>query len=337
MPTPEKPLFSVVVPTYNRARMTAAAVLSVLGQTEGDFECLVVNDGSRDETRDLLERLPKDPRLIVIHQAENRGQHVCRNLAIRRARGTFVTFLDSDDLYLPRRLEAFRAAARKRPETSFWFSNAYVRRFGRILGTLFNPGRDIPEGRVPGYYAVGDEHLPYVTTNVAIRREEFNRHGFYREDLKILEDTELYSRMLAGGVEVGAIKEPLAVRRLHEAQITGDYERDLEEALLALAAGEPPEEVAAEKRRRLVVEVATYLWKGLKTRQARACLVKGLGEDARGHPLYAMTFLPRPLLRALKSARGLWLRARFHPLFAGRELREAEAAIRPFLKGAERL
>ncbi|MEE8425083.1 MAG: glycosyltransferase family A protein, partial [Elusimicrobiota bacterium] len=274
------PYFSVVLPTYNRARMAAAAILSVLGQSERDFELIVVDDGSTDNTAAVLAKLPKDERLRVLSMEKNQGQHKCRNRAIREARGEFVTFLDSDDLYLPERLAEFRRAAEGRPGTGFWFSNAYQRRYGRVIGRLFEPGREIPEGKVPGWYAVGDEFLPYVTTNVAIRREAFDRYGFYREDLKILEDTELYARMLGGGLEVGAISTPLSVRALHEGQITGDYQRDFTKSLEALKAGNPPPEEAARKRRELAIEIATYLWKGLKPKEARELLKKELGEDA---------------------------------------------------------
>lgn len=325
------PFFTVVLPTYNRARMAAAAVLSVLGQTERDFELIVVDDGSVDDTSRVLAGLPKDGRLTVLRQEKNAGQHVCRNLAIRRARGRFVTFLDSDDLYLPGRLEAFRRAAEGRPETGFWFSNAYVRRFDRVIGTVFERGAEIPEGEVPGWLAVGT--LPYVTTNVAIRREAFDRFGLFREDLKILEDTELYARMLAGGLQVGVLREPLAVRVLHERQITGDHLRDFEEAVLALKAGGAPPEVAARRRRELALEVAEYLWKGLKAREARELLKRELGQDAP----CLRTYLPRPLLRAARAARGLWLRARYSPLLAPPEYRAADRQIRPYLEHGARL
>ncbi|MFH2202534.1 MAG: glycosyltransferase [Elusimicrobiota bacterium] len=333
----EKPFFSIILPTYNRARMAAAAVLSVLRQKERDFECLVIDDGSTDDTRRVLGALPKDPRLNIIHQQENRRQHVCRNLAIRRARGKFVTFLDSDDLYLPERLGRFRAAAERRPEIGFWFSNAYVRRFDRIIGPLFAPDRDIPEGAVPGYYAVGDEHLPYVTTNIAVRRESFAEHGYYREDLKILEDTELYSRMLGAGMLVGAIREPLSVRRIHEAQITGDYHKDFAEALLALKSGNPPPDVLEKKREALAVEVATYLLKGLRPDEARKVLIREFRERAPSHPLYKKTLLPAALLGALKGARALYLKTRYHAWLAPAAYRRAEAAIRPCLEEAARL
>jgi glycosyltransferase involved in cell wall biosynthesis len=337
MPSSEKLLFSVILPTFNRARMAAAAVLSVLRQTDPDFELIVVNDGSTDDTRRVLDALPKDPRVTLLHQERNKGQHVCRNIAIRRAKGQFVTFLDSDDLYLPNRLALFRQAVESRPETGFWFSNAYVRRFDRIIGLLFDAERDIPEGKVPGYYAVGDQHLPYVTTNVAIRREAFAKHGYYREDLKILEDTELYSRMLGGGLRVGVIREPLSVRRIHETQITGDYERDFTESLLALAAGNPPQDVAKRRRRELAVEVATYLWKGLRPGDARTYLNQELGEEASSHPLYWKTYLPRPVLWALKSGRGLYVRLKYGALFAPEDFRTAEKMIEPCLEGAEKL
>ncbi|HAH05182.1 MAG TPA: hypothetical protein DCM05_01450 [Elusimicrobia bacterium] len=283
--------------------MAAAAALSVLAQTEKDFECFIVDDGSTDDTGRVLGALPKDSRLKLLRMEKNGGQHACRNRAIKLSQGRFVTFLDSDDLYLPGRLAAFRRAAEERPAAGFWFSNAYVHRFGRVQGTLFDPARSIPQGKVPGWYAVGDKFLPYVTTNVAIRREAFDKHGVFREDLRILEDTELYARMLGGGLEVGAIFEPLSVRFLHDAQITRDYERDFKEALIALDAGAPPPDVREARRREIALEVATYLWKDARPEQARELLVRELGDEARSMPLYRWTHLPAFLLAGLRAAR----------------------------------
>ncbi len=324
------PAFSIVVPTYNRAARAAAALRSVLAQTDGDFECLVVDDGSTDGSRRTLEAF-SDPRLRFFFNESNRGQHACRNQAIREAKAPWVCFLDSDDLYLPGRLAALRKAIDARPRAGFWFTNAYVFRLGRVIGRLFEPGRPIPQGRVPGYYALGDVFLPYVTTTVCLRKEAFERFGCFREDLHILEDTQLYAQMLAGGLEVGAIGEPLAVRFLHEGQITRDYGTDFAEAALAIeASGAPPQE-RLRVRKRLTGEVAGYWLKSLMPEEARRLLLREWGGAARSSLLYWETFVPAPLLAAARAARRAWLSLRYGPLFAPAEFRRAGEQIRSLL------
>lgn len=331
------PLFSVVIPTYNRARLAAAAALSLLAQTETDWEGFVVDDGSTDGTPELLARLPRDPRLTVLAQRENRGQHHCRNLAAARARGRWLTFLDSDDLYLPGRLAAFRRAAEERPSAGFLFSNAFVWRHGRVVGTLFDPARALPRGRVAGHHAVGERWLPYVTTNVAVSREAFERFGPFRTDLRILEDTELYARMLAGGVEVAALPEPLSVRTLHEGQITREHGRDYREALEALRASGADAATVEARRKELAVEVAGYILKSLKPAEARRFLEAELGPAARATAVWRLAALPVPVLAAARAARQAWLKARHSDLLTTRERAEANAVARRLYAAAEAL
>jgi glycosyltransferase involved in cell wall biosynthesis len=326
-----EPLFSVVIPTYNRAASAAAAVRSVLAQTDARWECLVVDDGSTDGTKRNLSAF-SDARLRFFWNQKNRGQHACRNQAIREARGEWIAFLDSDDLFLPRRLEALAAAAAARPAVGFWFTNAYVSRWDRLIGRLFEPTRAIPEGKVPGWYAVGDRWLPYVTTMVCVRRAAFAQTGFFREDLRILEDTELYARMFRDGLEVGVVREPLAVRFIHEGQITRDHERDFLESMEALKNSGAPADVAAAHRARIAREVAGYLWRALKPDAARALLEKELGSGARGTALWWETFAPPAVLAPARAARQAWLRLRFGA-FAPAEFRAAQAVVDGLLKG----
>jgi len=324
------PFVAVVIPTYNRARQAAAALRSVLAQTEKDFECWVVDDGSTDDTREVLSRF-SDPRLHLVFNGANQGQHACRNQAIHASTAPWIAFLDSDDLFLPDRLHRLRQAAESRPKTGFWFTNAYVYRYGRIIGHLFPPERHITEGRVPGYYAVGERHLPYVTSTVMVRRSAFEKTGYFRRDLKILEDTELYARMLKDGLEVGVVRDPLAVRFLHEGQITRDYWRDYSESLEALRAGEPPPKVEAQFKRELAIEVAGYLWRAMKPEQARAFLVEALGKSAYRTEMYRRTFVHPALLSLGRKSRELYLRLRHHPRLAGPKLREVYRTIDPWL------
>lgn len=324
------PLFSVVMPTYRRAASTAAAVRSVLAQTDGRWECLVVDDGSGDGTRAALSGFT-DPRLRFFWNERNRGQHACRNQAIREARGEWIAFLDSDDLFLPERLARLAAAIASRPSAGFWFTNAWVHRWDRLIGLLFDPSREIPEGKVPGWYAVGDRWLPYVTTMVCVRKSAFEKTGFFREDLRILEDTELYARMFAGGLEVGVLREPLAVRFIHEGQITRDHQRDFLESMEALKNSGAPAEIAAAHRVRVAREVAGYLWKSLKPAEARALLEKELGASVRSTALWWATFVPPALLSPARSAREALMRLRWGP-FAPREAQETLRLVNDLLK-----
>ena len=325
-----EPVFTVVIPTYNLPRLCAAAVFSALAQTEEDFELIVVDDGSTDETPKILPRACADPRCRYVRMEKNSGQHACRNRAIREARGTFVTFLDHDDLYLPRRLEAFRQAAESRPAAGFWFSNGYLRRFERVIGRLFDPARTIPQGRVPGWYAVGDKFLPYVTTNVAIRREAFSQHGLFRQDMRILEDTELYARMLAGGLEVGA-----AGRGLEEA--VEDYETTFRESVMALEAGRPEPAQREERWRELVMDAATFYLKEGRPEKAREFLLAQLGEGARRLPLYLAAAVPGGALVWLKKLRRAALELRYGEALAPEEFRAVERTIAPYLERARAL
>ena len=301
---------------------------SVLAQTETSWELLVVDDGSTDDTRSALAGFA-DPRLKLLFNEKNRGQHACRNQAIRLARAPWIAFLDSDDLFLPERLARLRRAVEERPSAGFWFTNAYLWRFDRLIGTLFDPARALPQGRVPGWYAVGDEHLPYVTSTVVVRRDAFEKTGFFREDLRILEDTELYGRMLAGGLEVGALSEPLVVRFIHETQITRDHRKDFEESMEALRASGAPPETAARVRAKVAREVAEYLWRDLQPAAARELLRRELPSE-RG-AAYWKTYVPAAALAPLKAARAGWLRLRRHPALASAREKEVTRWVRSVL------
>lgn len=102
------PLVSVVLTTYNRASLLVRAVRSVLAQTLGDFELIVVNDAGEDVAA-LLAGFA-DPRVVHVCHAVNRGQGAARNTALRLARGEYVAYLDDDDQYYPEHLETLAAA-----------------------------------------------------------------------------------------------------------------------------------------------------------------------------------------------------------------------------------
>jgi glycosyltransferase involved in cell wall biosynthesis len=119
------PTFSIVMPAYNTAQTIGAAIKSVLAQTRGDFELIVVNDGSTDGTAAQVEPYLSDGRVRLISQP-NSGQARARNAAIEVARGTYVSLLDSDDLWLPRYLDVMAATLGADPAAAVAYTDAWV-------------------------------------------------------------------------------------------------------------------------------------------------------------------------------------------------------------------
>ncbi len=261
------PKFSVIIPTYNRREKVARAVRSVLAQTFKDFEVIVSDDGSRDGTTDEMLEFEIDERfrlLINPHQ----GQATARNQAINRSQGEWIVFLDSDDWFDFRRLEILANQIKEAPWSDFIYCNAMMVEAGQLNRPMFDPNRIHPFGRLPGWYAVGDRYAPYVTSTVAIRRAALPR-GVFREDMKLLEDTEMYARMFRDGAFVNYTGEALVYREVHAGQITHDHLTGFRESMMAYAAGGASPWRYAVQWVRLAVKTAGYMMKATIKRGLR--------------------------------------------------------------------
>jgi glycosyltransferase involved in cell wall biosynthesis len=120
---PTNPLVSIIVPTYNYAKYIRKAVMSCINQIYETLEIIVVDDGSTDETRDIVVSIT-DPRLIYLPQ-ENRGVSAARNAGLDAARGEFITFLDADDYLLEDSVKVRIEALQNYPDIGFVFTDAY--------------------------------------------------------------------------------------------------------------------------------------------------------------------------------------------------------------------
>jgi len=100
----ENPTVSVIIPTYNRAHLISRAIKSVLNQTYQDFELIVVDDGSTDNTEEVIQNF-KDKRIKYFRHKINRGGNMARNTGLKNSKGQYIAFLDSDDEWLPEKLE----------------------------------------------------------------------------------------------------------------------------------------------------------------------------------------------------------------------------------------
>jgi len=196
------PFFSVIIPVYNRADVLGAAVASVLAQSEQDFEIVVVDDGSKDHPE---RALPADPRIRFVAQ-ENKGGGAARNTGIDIARGNFVAFLDSDDLYLPDHLAAMRALLAHTTQTVGYARMVVDRGCGR---TFLKPPRAIAEGEHMATYLLCDRG--FVPTITVVVERETARRVRYHEDLRAAEDTDFAIRLFLAGQRFVIADAPGAV------------------------------------------------------------------------------------------------------------------------------
>ena len=116
-------LFSVIIPTYNRAKLLARAINSVIAQQESDWELIIVDDGSTDKTFQVVQKYLRTNKNIRYLRKRNEGPSKARNKGARSAKGKFVTFLDSDDEYMSNHLSLRRKAINQKPSLSFLYGN----------------------------------------------------------------------------------------------------------------------------------------------------------------------------------------------------------------------
>jgi glycosyltransferase involved in cell wall biosynthesis len=210
-------LVTAAVPTYNRARYVGEAIESVLAQTYPDVELVVVDDGSTDETAEVVARFGERVRYL---RQENQGRSAARNAAVLAARGELIAFCDSDDRWLPDKLERQVAAM--------------ADGVGMVHGQIETID---PEGRVDRSateyhqrlfseaHRHGASYARYawecrcLSSTILVRREAFDRVGLYDPAL-LLDDYDFYLRLALEYEIVFLEGPPLAQYRLHPEQMT---------------------------------------------------------------------------------------------------------------------
>lgn len=200
------PVVSVVVPAYNAAWCVRKAIDSVLAQTFRDFELIVVDDGSTDDTPGVLASYGSAIRVI---RQPNRGMGGARNAGIRAATGEFIAFLDSDDWWLPQKLERQVALMRSAPHVGFCSCATRVEDpEGRLLNLWQCPGWEGPF--LVHLFSSSGADVPGSCSAVVARRQLVVEAGGFDETLRGVEDPDLWMR-LAAVTDYMCLDEAMAV------------------------------------------------------------------------------------------------------------------------------
>lgn len=310
-----RPLVSVIMPVCNGAPFVGKAIQSILLQSFHDFELIVVDDGSTDETPEILERfLKKDPRIIVLRHEKPLGISLSCNEAATHARGKFLARMDADDIAMPQRLETQLQCIENRPECV-------------ALGTWAM--QIDPDGWPIGYWRVPTEHEAILNQLLSgrggaiihptamIRRSAFNTVGGYDESLRAGQDADLWLRLAEIG-RLANVPEILLYYRFHLSSVT--WQRQLEQALCLEKAllkacqrrgMKSPINMPKRPRREMTPYRARRHW-------VRIALANGFFRTAAKHAKIMWQERPFDLIAA-----GLWLCSAVASLFGDRRLTDS--------------
>jgi len=184
----KNPLFSVIIPSFNRSNFIVEAIESVIMQTYPNWEICIVDDGSTDNTYEKIKHLLANKKIKYQYQ-ENQGQSVARNNGIKLAKGKYICFLDSDNAWLNDRLEIALSSIIENPESDIIYGDSI---------TIDIEGNEIARKKIKKYSGKITKELlkdNFVSMNAALAKKEcFDKLGMFNEEDRLAEDYELWLR-----------------------------------------------------------------------------------------------------------------------------------------------
>ena len=269
--TRNKPTVSIIIPTYNRRQSIGRSVRSVLNQTYQDFELIIVDDGSTDNTKELVADF-NDERIRYVRHEGNKGEAAARNTGIKAARCDYIAYQDSDDEWLPeklaRQMELLEDAS---PEvgviyTGFWKTENHRRTyipFSWVSRKNGNIHRELLKGNFIG----GPVTL--------IKKECFEKAGMFNEEIFHLEDWELWLR-ISKYYHFKYIDEPLVIAHYHSDNVSSNHHAFIE--ALELVLEKYSDEFASDKKllAKHYIDIGNLLVVHKETQNGRNYLIKAI-------------------------------------------------------------
>lgn len=218
---------SVLIAAYNHGRYIREALQSVFTQTIKDFEIIIIDDGSLDNTRTIIEneiKIRSDFSIKFLFQ-ENQGLSSTRNRAIKESKGDYIAFLDSDDVFYSQKIEKSFQYLDSHPEIAGVYSDiTLIDQDGQFLREWLKYKKHFGEGNI--YINLIYECF-FIPGSVVFRREVFDKVGGFDPNIKSVEDIDMWLR-ICRSYKVGVIREPLLKWRIHANNTSKDVVLALE-------------------------------------------------------------------------------------------------------------
>ncbi len=247
------PVFSVIITTHNRAGLLPRAIKSVLSQTLTDFELIVIDNGSTDNTRAVVESIPDKRIRYVASPNPTASCDVPRNIGMRMARGEFTAFLDDDDIWYPTRLERVKIAFEADPAVSY-VCHDELRRVNGVLAGVIHSGPWSDDM----YEKLLYDGNRFSSCGTTIKTIEARRVGGFdeRDELSEVADYDLWIRMAKLGMKASFIPEALG-----EFNLTGNNWSSVNPAFAAKQAMMVQAHILEYERKPLLQLSARGLWR----------------------------------------------------------------------------
>lgn len=257
-----QPKVSVITPAYNVAPYIGQCIESVQAQTLKDWEMIIVDDASPDETTPVVEKYLNDPRIRYLRNEHNRGAGYTRNRALDAAQGEWIAILDADDWYAPERLETLVAFAERMGADMVADLQVYYTEWGSVYMVAWANHAKPP--KQPRSYTVDEVIKAHPSIKPLIRAEFLRSKGIrYPEHIRKSQDYAFYMEVLLKGARFVLLPEPMYYYRLHPNTVTTRYDPITEnrksiDYLLSLPETTPRQRALLERAFRRVSTLALY-------------------------------------------------------------------------------
>ncbi|MDZ4711874.1 MAG: glycosyltransferase family 2 protein [bacterium] len=226
-----KKLVSVIIPCYNSVLFLRQALESVLWQTYTEWECILVDDGSTDDSADIFKEYMKMDTRYVYHYQENGGLATARNAGIDLAKGDYIQFLDADDVLLQRRLEKCVAVFQTNPDFKVLYSEYML--FSKTMGFYkVLPSKIAIQDQLYALLFEFNKSFVIPIHSFFFRAEVVKKNKFDESLLSFAEDNEFRIRLALNGFHFDHMYEVLLIYRLNENQIISNEEDKIYENML---------------------------------------------------------------------------------------------------------